>query len=317
MNRLFQKSFWFAFFAAQFFVLPLFAENSAIAHKPFPPANMPPLPKLESPVNFFRQLLVMSPRDRENFLTNRPPEIRARILAKVKEYLALDPNERELRLRATELQWYLMPFLRDSPTNRAEMLAQVPDDLRDLVKARLDQWDILPPPLQQEFLENTRALQYFANVDALNNVSRSRMEDADQTRWNSLPESERQKITAQFNQFFELTPDEKQKTLNTLSDAERAQMEKTLQSFDKLPPLQRRECVHAFTKFAEMSPQERAAFLQNAERWSQLSPKERQTWRDLVAQVPQWPPLPQTFIMPPLPPKNPPRVHALVATNLN
>ena len=43
-------------------------------------------------------------------------------------------------------------------------------------------------------------------------------------------------ISAQFNQFFELTPDEKQETLNTLSDAERAQMEKTLQSFSALPP---------------------------------------------------------------------------------
>jgi hypothetical protein len=38
------------------------------------------------------------------------------------------------------------------------------------------------------------------------------------------------------NQFFELTPDEKQKTLNTLVRCRARQMEKTLQSFDKLPP---------------------------------------------------------------------------------
>ena len=55
----------------------------------------------------------MTPDERENFLTNRPPEIRKRILAKVGEYEALDPDERELRLRATELRWYLMPLLRE------------------------------------------------------------------------------------------------------------------------------------------------------------------------------------------------------------
>ena len=119
-------------------------------------------------MDFFRQLLAMTPDERENFLTNRPPEIRARILAKVDEYEALDPNERELRLRATELRWYLMPLLRNRPTNRAARLAQMPDDIRELVQARLEQWAILPPPLQQEFLENERILRYFAHVDVSN-----------------------------------------------------------------------------------------------------------------------------------------------------
>ena len=57
----------------------------------------------------------MTPDERDDFLTNRPPKIRAGILAKIAEYEALDPNERELRLRATELRWHLMPLLRESP----------------------------------------------------------------------------------------------------------------------------------------------------------------------------------------------------------
>ncbi|HSY74859.1 MAG TPA: hypothetical protein VK810_05260, partial [Dongiaceae bacterium] len=67
----------------------------------------PPMPLAHSPVDFFRNLLAMTPRDRNNFLTNKSPEVRERILGKVNEYLVLDPNERELRLRATELRWYL------------------------------------------------------------------------------------------------------------------------------------------------------------------------------------------------------------------
>jgi hypothetical protein len=293
---------------------------------PAPAIPIPPLP--QSPVKFFRQLLAMTAPERENYLTNRPLEIRDRILAKVREYLALGPDERELRLCATELRWYLLPLLRESPPDREARLAQVPDELRDLVRSRLEQWDALTPQSRQEFLDNEPTLHYFSHVDPTNAPPEPGAQrapgDAAQARWQALSEEKRQTITAQFSRFFELTPDEKQKTLNTLSDAERAQMEKTLQSFDKLPPAKRAQCIRAFTKFAGMSPADRAEFLKSAERWSQLPPKERQAWRDLVAQVPLWPPLPTARIMPPMPPplprppaQSPPHVRSMVATNHN
>ena len=255
----------------------------------------------KSPVDFFRQLLAMTPAERDDFLTNHPPKIRAGILAKVAEYEAMDPNERELRLRATELRWYLMPLLRESPTNRVQRLAQVPADIRDLVNARLEEWRILPPSLQQEFLENEHILRYFAHVDVSNSPSENFWREpsaADRAHWDALPEAERHQVASGFNQFFELTPDEKQNTLNTLSETERRQMEKTLQAFEKMPAAQRTECINAFTKFAGMNAPDRAEFLKNAARWSEMSPAERQTWRDLVVNVPQWPPLPIGFMAP-------------------
>jgi hypothetical protein len=263
----------------------------------------PPMPKLPSPVNFFRQLLAMSPVERLAALTNRPPEARAKILTKVREYQALGPDERELRLRATELRWYLTPLLRVPPTERAARLANVPEELRGLVQSRLQQWDILPPPLQQEFLASAPALHYFARLETTNQTA-------------TTPAQE--KIGKQFNQFFELTPVEKQQTLKTLSAAERAQMEKTLQTFDKLPPKQRFTCLRNYAKFAGMNATERAEFLKNAESWSKMSPKERQTWRDLVAQVPQWPPMPPATVPPNLIPHMSPKIpRPSVATNLN
>ena len=313
------------FVAVNFFFLPLFAENvtNAAARTnlfSFSSNLLPPQQRL-SPVDSFRELLAMSPGARRDFLTNRPPESRERILAKIREYQELDPNERELRLRATELRWYLMPLMRDASTNREVQLAQVPGGIRDLVKSRLKQWEILPPQLQQEFLQNQRALRYFAELNITNHPAsddfRDGASDEEKARWSSLSEEKRQAMTAEFNQFFELTSREKQKTLNTLSDAEREQMEKTLQSFDQLPPLQRRDCIRAYTKFADMSSMERAEFLKNAQRWSQLSPKERQAWRDLVAQVPQWPPMPMENLVPPKPAKVSPRLHTVAATNLN
>jgi hypothetical protein len=329
MIRSWQVRCWLAtvFVVGQIAVFRLGAET--VTNVPAPqklfsgPTNLslPPLPQLKSPVDLFRELLAMTPAGRENYLTNRPPGIRARILAKVHEYEAFDPNERELRLRATELRWYLLPLLHESPTNRAARLAAIPDDLQLLVKNRLRQWDILPPALKSEFLESERSLRYFTHVDPSNSPPMPPMppghgwqhgpHDPDLAHWDTLSEDQRQKITAQFNQFFELTPMEKKKTLKTLSDAERQQMEKTLEAFGKLPPAQRMKCIRAFTEFAGLSAQEKQDFLKNAQRWAQLSPKERQTWRDLVTHVPEWPPLPSALIMPPMPPA----FHPALATN--
>ena len=267
---------------------------------------MPPMPSVQSPVSFFRQLLALSPADRSPLLTNRPPEIRARILAKVHEYEALAPEERELRLRATELRWWLTPLMRVSAADRSSRLAQVPADLQALVKSRLQQWDLLPPPLQQEFLANDRTLLYFAHVPTAQTPA-------------TTPEARR--ISEQFNRFFEFTPQEKQQTLSTLSETEHAAMEQTLQAFEKLPPSQRFTCLRNYGKFVGMSAAERAEFLKNAEKWAQMSPKERQTWRDLVAQVPIWPPFPPVRVppqlMPPLPSAPSKLAPPTVATNRN
>ena len=249
-----------------------------------------------APIGFFRALLVMTPVERDQQLMIYPPSIRDGLQAKIQEYEQLDPNERELRLRATELRWYLLPLLQASPTNRAAQLALVPDDVRDLVQSRLDQWKILPEPLQQEFLDNERALRYFARVGSTNGAPApgdwtAVPPDSVLAQWQALSEDQRKRIAAQVSHFFDLTPDEKEETLNTLSEAEREQMEKTLQTFANLSREQRIQCVHAFAKFAGMTVPERREFLKNAERWSQMSPDERQTWRDLVANVPPWPPM--------------------------
>ena len=249
------------------------------------PNLLPPLPTVQAPVSYFRQLLTMSAAERNQALASRSPEARARILAKIKEYQALNPNERELRLRATELRWYLTPLLRTPPADRAQGLAQVPADLRELAKSRLTQWDLLPPPLQQEFLANDKTLHYFTRVQPTNPPPAS---------------PGQQKIAEQFNQFLDFTPGEKQQILATLSEGERAQMEKTLKTFEQLPARQRVACERNYAKFAGMSGTERAEFIKNAENWSKMSPAERQTWRDLVAHVPLWPPTP-----PPAPPPLP------------
>jgi hypothetical protein len=279
-------------------LLAAFTSNAQISPSP----NTIPLPPMPaSPVKFFRELLAMSPAERSNALTNRTEEARKRILAKVREYSKMGPNECELRLRATELRWYLTPLFGMTPDERAERLAQVPVEYRDLVKSRLEQWDALSPAVRKELLDNEQARGYFAHVAASTNAAPA------------SPEA--QQLANQFDHLFDLTDAEKQQALGTLSEPERAAMERTLASYKQLTPQQRAQCVRNFEKFAGMSGVERAEFIKNAESWSRMSPQERQSWRDLVSAVPQWPPLPATSL-PPLPPSPPPKAgRSAVATN--
>jgi hypothetical protein len=284
--------------------------------------DKPPLPLLTSPVDDFRELLDLSPEERKEAVAHRPPETQKRILAKVREYLSMKPDERELRLRATELRWYVIPLLNTPATNRAVQLMFIPPELRKPITDRIAKWDRLAPATQKELLENELIERYFTQLvgstraqrtNILADISPERRVqlEAGMARWGALSEKQRRKTCERFDQFFELTSREKEKALQTLSEAERQQMEKTLRTFEKLPKDQRELCVRSFEKFASLSLEDRQLFLKNAERWRLMSPDERQAWRELVAQIPIWPP------MPPFPPPLPPDFPVPAATDPN
>ncbi len=267
-----------------------------------PAPLMPPAPTLKSPVDSFRALLVMPQAERREQLATRPPEIQQKLIAKIREYQALTPEERELRLKATELRWYLQPLMKSAATNRTAQLAMIPENLRELVTVRITQWDKLPVAVQQIMLTNQAGPTYLVSGPPA-----------------SYPPSPvakiHSKLQERFNQLFELTPQEQERVLATLSDAERRQMEKTLAAFEQLTPAQRRQCLVSFSRFAGMSAAEQQDFLKNATRWSQMSPAERQSWRELVSNAPRLPPLPElTRKLPPIP-RNPHKSPAPHSTN--
>lgn len=264
----------------------------------------PPMPTLKSPVDSFRALLDMSGAEQRQFLATRNTNVQERLVQKINEYRSLTREDRELRLKATELRWYLQPLMHSPATNRPAQLALVPENLRTMVASRLQQWDRIPAPVQQMFLTNEQAAGYLARVES-------------PTNYPPLPPTPqiRQRLAARINQLFDLTAGEKDKVLATLSETERQQMEKTLEAFQKLSPAQRRQCLISFKQFADLSPAERQEFLKNAERWSQMTPAQRQSWRELVSAAPTLPPLPFIRLPSPPPPGNPNRPGASVATN--
>lgn len=293
------------------FCLLLAASLPALAQQPPEPAASP-LPALKSPVDTFRELLALSPKERDQALANRPAAKREAILAKLREYQTLHPNERELRLLATELRWWLLPLMHLHPTNRAAQLSVVPLRLRKLVDDRLQVWDILPPDLQQAQLDNEDMAQLVLRLQGRlaapgetnapgPNLSPKQRELFE--RWSAMSPAERHATCQQFDRYFELTPREQTRVLNQLSDTEREQMKQTLDTYANLSREQRLICLRSFEKFAGMSAAERQQFLKNAERWEKMSPAERETWRKLVKHVPDLPLLPPDFGpgLPPMP----------------
>jgi hypothetical protein len=280
-------------------------------------ADPRPPPATKSPVDTFRQLLGMTPEQRAQALASRPDETRQGLLAKLREYEALTPEGRELRLRATELRWWLLPLLRLPATNRTVQLNAVPADLRKLVEERLALWNLFPPPLQRDLLEKEATARLAALTVAqrqkdLASLKPERRAElvAGLARWQAMSERQRRATCEQFDSYFNLTADEQSKVLGTLSESERQQMEQTLRAFENLPRDKREACVRSFAKFANLSLAERQQFLKNAERWRQMSPAERDAWRNLVRTMPDWPPMPPGLgepLAPPLPGRPPAR----------
>ena len=283
-------------------------EPTASPASPAPPSHR----HKGAPMDYFRQLLAMSQAEREQALADKPEHMRQFLAGRLKEYDALTPEDRELRLRMTQLRWHLRPLMEIAPTNRVERLARIPEPDRKLVEERLQHWDKLPADLQKEVLEHEMIVDYVLRMESSPAASKKGLPDImppewrkkfeqDLASWHALPSAQRQRMVDNFHQFFELSEKEKAKTLSTLSETERHQMEKTLQTFEKLPSVQRQVCIDSFRKFANMTPEQQLQFLKNAERWQAMTPSERETWRTLVTKLP---PLPPGFGVPQLPPAN-------------
>src|SRR5262245_49735132 len=85
-----------------------------------PKAPVPPtLPPAPSPIQYFRKLLEAPATEREQLLAGKSPEHQRVLTNSMRIYLALSPEDRERRLSAMELRYYLTPLMQLPATNRA------------------------------------------------------------------------------------------------------------------------------------------------------------------------------------------------------
>jgi len=268
--------------------------------------EMPPMPP--SPVQPFRQWLQMTSEQREKALADYPEIKREVLRRKLEIYEKLPLAERERRLQMLELRFYMHPLMTDSPnsaTTRLATVERIPKPLQRVVTERLREWDSLQPEVRRRILTNDAAVNYFVSIPAppmppgMESFSAMTTNNPEPLKVvvPTMPEKERTRLLARFNRYFDLPKDDKERVLNTFTEAERQEMQSTLEAFEQLTPEQRRVCINSFDKFTQMSRREQNLFLKNAARWSAMTAQERNTWKALVNDLP---PLPE--IIPPMPP---------------
>jgi hypothetical protein len=223
---------------------------------------------------------------------------------RIHEFEVMSTEERNAKLQALELRWYMPQVMKLKPTERAPRLDTIPEPIRSIIKERLLQWDILPPSLQQEVLDNETAIKFFERpehvsgnaFDAMSPGQRSDLERR-YTNWMGLPEGTRREIVKRFDDFIGMPETARSNTLAQLTDTDYAQMQQTFSQFGMLSKEQRVQAMRGFQKFAELSPAEQASFLKTAERWRTMSEKDRELWRDVVVRAQAV----RTNVPPPLP----------------
>ena len=139
--------------------------SSAPSTVPVPPlpgrATFPPVPAVKTPTDRFRELLAAGPEQREALLSRKTPAARALIEAKLREFGALRPDEREIRLRLAQFQDALSTLLPLPPQERRAQLAMVPAEDLPMIEERLAAWDQLPEAERRDLLESERRLSWF------------------------------------------------------------------------------------------------------------------------------------------------------------
>jgi hypothetical protein len=231
----------------------------------------PPMPDT-SPIAEFREWLKATPTQRTEALAARHPQNRKILEEKISQYLSLSEEERERRLDASELRWYLRTLMEQPVDVRAARLEKAPEHLRKTIQERLKLWDAVPLNAQKKILENELTIEQKTIQDYL-------------------------------QEFFKLPEQKQEKALNSFQPRERSEISKTLTVFRQLPPGERSKTTAAFSKFATMGRDERLVFLNKVNRWKAMSPEAKDEWRQVVKEVPAMPPLPPGMEpQPPMPP---------------
>lgn len=256
-------------------------------------AGAPPHPfSAKTPVDYLRELLAMTPPERDQALKDRSAQSRQFLEERIHYFEGISSTEREARLQTLQLRWRLLPLMKLKPGERGSALVSIPEPDRSLVEQRLAQWDGLTDELRAKVLQSEHFLRFFFRSEdasttpepgsAVLTPDQQSRRDQEQSRWLSMSDDDRRRVLGEFQALFELSAREKSRILQAMGEAERRQMERALQAYSRLPREQRERCLRGFQRFASLSEEERLGFLSNAERWQAMSPKDRQLWRDMV-----------------------------------
>jgi hypothetical protein len=191
----------------------------------------------------------------------------------------------------------------------------IPEAERRPVEVRLRRWDLLDSDLQKQVLEYERTIRYVVQLEGLSREEQKEVAatlpqslrktwDEKLGEWHALSPERRQTIYGKFQKFFELSPAERARVLETLSQKDRKEAERSLQvvqELEKLPPEEQAACLESFKNFAETPPKSDQLYLRlkAVQRWKEMSSKERDVWKKLMVVPGLGAPIPSIVSQPP------------------
>jgi hypothetical protein len=274
--------------------------------------------EIKASLDRFQRLLAMSPEDREKALTSKSDKQRSYLRRELLRYEEMPKDERETALQGLRVWYYVRELVKHPTEARTNALPIIPEVERKPVEVRLRRWDLLPQDLQKEIMDNERTIRYVVQLEGLSRQERKEIQatlpqslqkswDEKLEEWHAIPIERRQRIYAQFQKFFELSPKERAKFLETLPRQDRDQAEKSLQvvqELDKLSPEDRAACLESFKDFAETPAKSSQRFLhlETIRQWKEMSTKEKDILRKVrsVLVPGSEPPIPGGTSKPPL-----------------
>ncbi|MCI0534009.1 MAG: coiled-coil domain-containing protein 180 [Verrucomicrobiales bacterium] len=273
--------------------------------------------EVRSRLSRFQRLLSLSAEERENELESKSDKERAFLRRELEKYDQMAKEDRETALQGLWVWYYVRELVKHPGEARANALNVIPETERKLVENRLLKWDKLPPDLQQEILANERTIRYVLELEGLSREEQKVAErrlpgslrkiwDEKLQAWHELPTERRESIYAHFKRFSELSPRERSKVLETLSQQEREQAEKSLQvvqQIDKLSPEEQAACLDSLGNFLETPPKSGKLYLylEQLQRWNEMSVQEKDMLKKVrrVLAPGLTPPLPGVSAEPP------------------
>ena len=136
-----------------------------VAQPPARSGRARPAPKLGNPGTLVRQLIRMTPEQRERALEKLPPERQAEIRERLQQFDNLPKAEQERRLQLSETFAALPPDKQDLVRRQIRAFNQLPDDRRRLVGAAFQRLRRMPENQRQARLASPQFQNRFTPAE--------------------------------------------------------------------------------------------------------------------------------------------------------
>lgn len=232
----------------------------------------------KSPVAQFRDLLSYSEDQQRAFVIKQAPEIQSILSSKLDEYRNLPSAQREFKLVATELHFYLDPVLKSHENIDRTLFSQAPSHVQHYLNMAVEFWNGLSIPHRDLLLSKKAAVSYLISLSYKSGESQSY--DPSKSEWDGLYS-------------FLLMPSDQQKAfLDSVDVNPSGTINKILTAFENLDEEERKRCAHAFVCYLSFPPQLKKQLNDGLHSWAEKPPIERSLWREIAEKYPKITPIP-------------------------